>query len=379
MKLNRTVTVVLAVILMGAFCGCEEQAKGPAGPVVEPPDTLAPEPTPAEADPSERTAPDPNELPPIVVAIPTDPNAPAPKIVFDSTTADFNDVGPGTRQTVEVAFRNEGKAPLNILRVDDCCGCTGQLTKQVLAPGESGTLKVACTFASRPGAMRRTMYVNTNDPSNPRATIAIKANVVQKIGIEPTTLSLFLNKENAGCEPIKLTSLDGRPFSITAVNATAGALTIEFDPAAKATEFVLQPKIVPDRLKTGLSGFIEISLTHPDAQSVSIGFNALPRYKLSPPQVIVFNAEAGKPIERKIWVLNNYEEAFEIASVSAPGGTIELLKQSEITNGYQFEVRITPPKEEANKTVFTDTFTVSIRDGETLTVPVRGFYMRRSQ
>ncbi len=383
MKVNRTILVTLmAIIMAGMICGCEEQAKVSDEPTVSP-QTAEPTPEPVvvipavEPNTADSNDTEPNLPPPVIPAL--DPNAPAPKIVFKTLLADFNDVGPGTRQTVEVEFTNEGKGILNIIRVDGCCGCSGKLTKQTIPPGESGTLKITCSFASRPGAMRRTMYLHSNDPNTPKSSIAIKANIVQKIGIEPATLKLFLNKENAGCEPIKLTSLDGQPFSISSVNVTAGAMTVDFDPTVKATEFVLQPKIVPERLKNGLSGYIEMQVTHPGAQSVAVGFNALPRYKLSPPQVIVFNAEAGKPLQRKIWVLNNYEEPFEIESTTAPNGTIQVLKQSEITNGYQFEVRITPPKQETNKTVFTDTFTVKIRGGETLTVPLRGFYMRRTQ
>jgi hypothetical protein len=104
----------------------------------------------------------------------------------------------------------------------------------------------------------------------------------------------------------------------------------------------------------------------------------LPKYTVTPPLLIVFNAQPQEPMVRKITVLNNYEKDFEIESVSSRSNTIgvKVLKQRKITNGYQLEVEITPP-EATDSTRFRDVFTVNVKGGETLTLTCNGYYSRR--
>jgi len=390
MKRSWLILAVFGVCMAVAFCGgCEEDSK-----VSDEPRVVAPQPEPVAADeatpkpvdratpkPADRTRPRPATRDAATAAraaatkVAVDPNK-AAKIVLDKATCDFGEVGGGSRKTIEVKITNSGKGVLNITRVDACCGCSPTISKKTVAVGESTVLKVSCSFTSRPGTMRRQIYVHSNDPLKPKAPISIKAKIVQKISFEPTLMKLYLDRENAGCPAITLKSLDGKAFAIRQIKATGGAITADFAPSVEAMQFVLEPKVDPNKLTTGLNGYIEIALTHPDVKSAAISFNALARYKLSPPQVILFNAEAGKPINRKIWVLNNYEEAFEIEATSSANGTIEVISDGDIKNGHEFDVKITPPKQQSNRTMFTDTFTVTIKGGPTLTVPCRGFYLR---
>jgi len=56
--------------------------------------------------------------------------------------------------------------------------------------------------------------MSSNDKAKPRVELVIKAKIVLKVSFEPEKLDLALNKENAGCQAIKIKSLDSQPFSI---------------------------------------------------------------------------------------------------------------------------------------------------------------------
>lgn len=187
-------------------------------------------------------------------------------------------------------------------------------------------------------------------------------------------MRLFLKKENAGAKDITLTSLDGREFSITGFRATQNAISADFDRHAKGTKFVLKPKADMEKLKRNLRGWVQIDLTHPECKSVRLHYDVLPEYSFDLEQILLFNLKAGQAVNREIWLLNNYQDDFEIESVSSQKGTVKLLGKEKIENRYRLKLQITPPQLAGEKAVMSDAIEIKIKDGETLTLSVRGFY-----
>ena len=120
-----------------------------------------------------------------------------------------------------------------------------------------------------------------------------------------------------------------------------------------------------------------IGLTHPDGNAAIILFDALAKYSISPPLLILFYAEPGEPMVRKISVLNNYKKDFGVDSLSSKSGTVgvRILNKREITNGYQLEVELTPPPSEG-KMRFVDEFYLTLEDGEKLPIKCNGYYKK---
>src|SRR4030042_6722694 len=302
--------------------------------------------------------------------------SPGPTITLEKVTHDFGEIGPGLKKSCEFKFTNTGDSLLVITKVEGCCGVTTKLENIQYNLGESGIITIEYNASTTAGLMSRQLYVLSNDKTNPRVPLTIKARIVPKISFEPRGLKLLLKDEQVECPEITITSLDGKPFAIKDFKSTGDCMTFDFDPNKQATKFVLKHKIDMEKLRGNLNGVINISLTHPEGDTVTILYNALPRLQITPPQLIAFNAEPGQPIFRKIWVFNNYEEKFEIESASSEKGIIKVQSQDPINNGYQFMLEITPPGNEG-ETMFTDVFHVNIKGGEKLDVAFRGFYLKR--
>jgi hypothetical protein len=305
------------------------------------------------------------------------PSKKSPRITFEKVVHDFGEIAPGMKQTCKFRFTNTGNGLLKIKEVERCCGVSTRLDKKEYAPGESGILTVDFHSGSGYRRFTRHLHVDTNDEIMPRVTLTINADIVSKISCEPETLKLLLEEENAGCPEIKISSRDNKPFSITGFKATAGCLTADYDPSVQATEFFLQPKADIDKLERCERGNIKISLTHPECDSVDVFFDVLPRFVSSPPQIIVFGAKPNQPVVRKISVLNNYREDFEIESTSSKNNTMKVLSQEKLSSGYQFEVQITPPARTDARSLFTDVFRVKIKGDEQLEIACRGFYLTK--
>ena len=319
------------------------------------------------------------------------PAGKAPKIEFKASTQNFGDIGPETTHTTKFEFKNVGNAPLQILHVKSCCGSVtrGVTPGQEFAPGQSGALEVEYRAGNYPGPLVRNLSMDTNDPEQPVANLIIKANVVYRIEHSPSGLSLFLKRENAGCSPITVKSTDGQAFSIAGFRATANALTAEFDPAVKATQFVLKPKADVEKLARNTRGQVVIAMTHPECKSVTIPYDVTPEFSVTPQQFTLFNVQANQPIQRDLWIMSNYEEDFEIDKVSSQKGTMKVLESKKIPTAeanvpagtsakvgarYQLRLEITPPVQEDNRSMLSDVLEVYIKGGEKLTVQCRGIY-----
>ncbi|MHC4542869.1 MAG: DUF1573 domain-containing protein [Planctomycetota bacterium] len=293
---------------------------------------------------------------------------PSPKITFEKMVCDFGEVGPNTLNTNEVKFTNTGDALLKITKVERCCGVVTKLDKTEYAPGESGVLKVEWKSGPLPSKFTRQLAVRSNDPNNPQVSVGIRATVVPKVVAEPSTLKLFLDEENAGCPEITLRSIDDRPFSVSGFKSTADAITADYDSSVEATKFVLQPEVDQEKLQKNLKGRINIELTHPEGKAVSLLFDVLPQYTVSPPLIIIFDAKPETPTVTD----------FEIESLASKSGTVgvKLQQQQKISNGYMLDVEITPPPA-GEKIRFSDTLTLNLKGGTKLSITCNGYFAKK--
>jgi hypothetical protein len=300
-----------------------------------------------------------------------------PRIEFESLVYDFGKVGPGQKLNGEFKFTNTGDAPLEITKVQKCCGAVTKLDKEQLAPGESGVLEVTYTSGRMAGRMSKRLYVNSTDKEMPRAALTIKAETVLKVTYEPKSLKLLLKDENAGCPEITLSSVDNKPFSISSFSTTGGSLIAEFDSSVQATKFVLQPKADMEKLQKRATGLIKIGLVYPgpdaESETVTIVFRALSRFTVNPSMLIVMYDKPAETVEKTLWITNNYREEFEVESTASKEGIVKVLNQNKVGDRYRFSLEITPPPGQDVKR-FTDTFTINLKGGETLDVACRGIY-----
>jgi mono/diheme cytochrome c family protein len=71
-------------------------------------------------------------------------------------------------------FSNIGSEPLQIHNVETSCGCTAvSLSSQVLAPGESGKMKVTVDTVGKKGNIVKTITFFSNDALTPEKTIQV--------------------------------------------------------------------------------------------------------------------------------------------------------------------------------------------------------------
>ena len=113
-----------------------------------------------------------------------------------------------TGAPIEHSFRikNTGNAELKILEVKPGCGCTITKFDKVIAPGSEGKIYTSVDVAHLKGPIRKSVFIKTNDPKRPDATIDIKANVKTLVDVQPQEqIAIVVNKGASATQQLFLT------------------------------------------------------------------------------------------------------------------------------------------------------------------------------
>jgi len=85
---------------------------------------------------------------------------------LENDSYDFGEVTEGKKVEHEFAFTNTGNEPLIISKVQASCGCTTpEYSKNPIAPGEMGKVKVVFNSAGQMGKQHKVITVTSNAAS----------------------------------------------------------------------------------------------------------------------------------------------------------------------------------------------------------------------
>ena len=319
---------------------------------------------------------------------PAEPAGPSAKVVFGKSVHDFGKIGPGSTHKADYEFKNEGESVLSVKRVQSTCGCSkptlikdGKRFSMPLKepvsfdPGESGQVEVTFKSPATKGNVEKSLYLLTNDPASLRTRFVVKADVVVKVSVQPEKVDLKLDLDNAGMPDIVVKSSDGQAFSIKSVVVAKDVIKIPFDPADKATEFVLKSEVDLEKLGQNNTGVVQIKTTHPQAGTLMVRYNVKPMYELTNPRYILQNVEQGKPILRKNLIRSNYGKSAKIESVTSRNGYMEIESQEQDGDHIKLMIKITPPDQSLSaRRYITDELTIVLKDGHKLAIRCSGWF-----
>lgn len=106
------------------------------------------------------------------------PPATNDSIIFNKLVHEYGTIEKGSDGMAIFAFTNKGQKPLVLSNVRATCGCTvPEWTKQPVAPGETGEIKVKYN-TNIVGNFNKTITVSSN-AANAAVTLRIRGNVSQ--------------------------------------------------------------------------------------------------------------------------------------------------------------------------------------------------------
>jgi hypothetical protein len=101
-----------------------------------------------------------------------------PELTFKEDSHDFGKIVEGLVAEYDFYFTNTGNLPLTLVDVRPSCGCTSpEWSREPIAPGKTGFIKVKYNSAGRPGPFNKSITITTNIPNETKA-LFIKGEVI---------------------------------------------------------------------------------------------------------------------------------------------------------------------------------------------------------
>lgn len=180
------------------------------------------------------------------------------KIEFEKTSHDFGTISEtGGPAVYDFVFKNTGDAPLILNSVRASCGCTTpSWSRQPIAPGEKGSVKVSFDPRHRPGRFNKSITVNSN-ASNAVSSLSIHGNVTSKpadpyAAYHYTVGNLKITANNLNLGSINNTDVAERAIDI--INAGTEPVSIK----ATADPSFMTVTVTPETLNKGEKGKITV-------------------------------------------------------------------------------------------------------------------------
>jgi hypothetical protein len=145
----------------------------------------------------------------------------SPRLIVDKTTFECGRIDEGAQEKIVAPFiiKNRGDKPLKIENVRPSCGCTVVAYDTLIAPGKSGSIKPEVNLRGFSGAIKKTVTVTSNDPSQPTVQLVISATIQPIIGVSETYLTTSASQNPAGTAIILSTAK--KDLAIKTVSFTA--------------------------------------------------------------------------------------------------------------------------------------------------------------
>jgi hypothetical protein len=370
---GRLAAALVSYLLLLAGCASSSslgprsgEAAAPGAPRAVPPDTVAAESVAA----AERRV--------------TAATSQEPRITFETTVHDFGEVGLLTKHVGEFRFKNTGTGVLKVEKeIEAVCGCTVPvLSKTQYAPGEEGTIQVTYTAGDSAGSATKILKVYSNDKTEGgMVSLKIQATLVERVVCEPKRLELRFKGPDANCPPFTLRSLDHQSFAVTGILSNGSTVTADIDPSRQATEFTLRPTLDPEQLPKHPTGYLVLTLTHPECPEVRVPYQIVPEFQFTPSTVVLFNAEPNQPVMLEGVVLSNsYAEEFDVASYASRAHRVRVMGKEKFVSddqkslGYRLRLGILPPAVSNSQGFFEDVLRIRLTNGKELQLPCRLFY-----
>ena len=200
------------------------------------------------------------------------PSGDQPKAVIKELEFDAGKVIKGDPIKHDFIVENQGKATLEITRVQPACGCTVTQYDQKVEPGKTGKITATVATAGFSGPIHKTISVTTNDTQMANLQLAIKADIKSILSVDPSENQQFglVFKGQTMEKAFAIKSDDGAPFQINSIQAEDNGLKYEITPAPDKKSAVFKVILPVDHAVGPITGRFTLSTTHPKVPTLNL-------------------------------------------------------------------------------------------------------------
>src|SRR5213079_1402576 len=143
------------------------------------------------------------------------------ELKFDKTEIELHPAPVDKQAVGHFTYQNTGKTPVKFKSVKASCGCTAaQTQKDEVPPGEKGEVTATFNIGDRTGTQVKTVTVETDDATNQKTVLTLKAEIPQQLEITP---NFVFWKQGEKPDPKTIAVHAGKDFNVKNIKVTSSS------------------------------------------------------------------------------------------------------------------------------------------------------------
>lgn len=276
----------------------------------------------------------------VLLALPA--TAAAPRAVVEKPIVDVGKVKKGEPIGHEFVIRNSGDAPLEISEVKPSCGCTVADYDKVIAPGQSGKVKIVVKTDAFGGGIAKSVTVFTNDTGNPRLNLVVKAIVHEPVVARPG-YARFMTVRGQPVEPSiqTVSATDGSEIEVLSVSSPYSFVRATHS-REESGRWKVELSLDRNAPVGPLADYVVVRTSHPEQPLVKIAVSGLVRPIISvAPKVADFGRrEVAEPQSKSLEVKNLGTAAVELTEATSDVEGLEAVIEP-VEEGKHYRIQLT--------------------------------------
>ena len=143
------------------------------------------------------------------------------ELKWEQTSVELHPAATDKQAIGHFKYQNTGKTPVHFKSVHASCGCTtAQSQKEEVPPGDKGEITATFNIGDRTGTQIKTVTVETDEATNQKTVLTLKAEIPQQLEITP---NFVFWKQGEKPEPKTISVKAGKDFTVNHIKVTSSS------------------------------------------------------------------------------------------------------------------------------------------------------------
>lgn len=260
-------------------------------------------------------------------------NGEQPKLVLSQPEWDFGTKWHGEACEAEVTIKNEGKAPLTIVRIRTSCGCTlakpkngGAWENRVIEPGGSEIMSLNYNTKKAAQKVNQAVTIETNDPQSPAYQFQVKGEVKALFTFDRGDRIAFprIERDEVATQTITMTSNVGEPVKLKLKPFDDPKFSVELKEVEPGKVFTLSATTKPPLALNANNATVTLETGVAQSPELQIQVTAFvtPRVQVAPPKLMV-SPKVTQPFQKNIRVTYKPDKPVKITNVTCTSDKVK--------------------------------------------------------
>ena len=263
----------------------------------------------------------------------------SPKIACDQPKYDFGTQISGSAITNRFMLKNEGDAPLEIIKIKNCCGVESSADPMIIPPGSNTVCTAVFTTRNREGAQNKQILLVTNDKKHLYFDLRMTGTLQKPVEFEPHFVRLKdLLSDTSVSATVHVSNLLKEDITLESISTTLSGFKTEVVQSTN-NEWTVKLSSTPPLTEGNINGRILLHFSNGEVEVPVIG-NVSPIIQTTPKQISV-GSSAGT-IKRELMLRSADGRDFELVTTDLINAEGDLISQKLSCGKWRIQLLLKP-------------------------------------